>query len=447
MTSSKFILVKHEAIKRGTHYDLRFKMPNSKNWASFALNNLPPTEPGKRMSIVRTNDHSEREALFVGKIPEGEYGAGKLTKVDGGDCKIVKFTNAQMTVNFEGTVLQGIYHFINVGVFDRSRNYSKKVYIFFKAKNQTKKLNEYMRNVIMKKNINESPISSKLSSLKGDLATHFTNPVTYIKAVVASTIWLVFMLSMTLIGRASIKGLNKQIDKNLTAKIRKITGDNDIIIFRCLYDEVNAFCDGTPNLYYFIGIVKQLKLTEDELMAIMLHEFGHYAEKHVRSSQVKIVGSTSLLAAAVNLINIPDMLRILLTSYINLLVMLPLSRSLKWTEVEADTYPGKYGYGKAFISSLKKIKKYMYKEMCPGMSTRECDEYMESLHYWDEHPSPNERLKNLGSKIIRLAMSFITLGKKEKVSLLISKLKKVFIDLSMKGASSQFMDRDILSRL
>ena len=42
--------------------------------------------------------------IVLDEIPEGEYGAGKLTKIDGGDCKIIKFTNAQMTVNFEGTL-------------------------------------------------------------------------------------------------------------------------------------------------------------------------------------------------------------------------------------------------------------------------------------------------------------------------------------------------------
>lgn len=133
MISSKFILVRHEAIKRGIHFDLRFRMPNSKNWASFAMNKMPPNKSGEKLSIVRTNDHSEKEALFIGKIPEGEYGAGKIIKVDDGKCEIVKFKNSSMTVIFEGNVLQGKYYFINAGVFNR-RDYNRKVYIFFKAK-------------------------------------------------------------------------------------------------------------------------------------------------------------------------------------------------------------------------------------------------------------------------------------------------------------------------
>lgn len=131
---AKFILVKHEALKRGLHYDLRFQMPNSKNWASFALNELPPSEFGKRIYVPRTTDHSEKEALFIGTIPEGEYGAGKLTKVELGNCDVIKFTNAHIIVNFKGKKISGTYHFINAGLFGRKRNFKQKVYAFFKAK-------------------------------------------------------------------------------------------------------------------------------------------------------------------------------------------------------------------------------------------------------------------------------------------------------------------------
>lgn len=130
----KFVLHRHDAIKRGTHYDLRFPIPNSKNWASFSMNQMPPTEPGKRVYIPRSNDHKESEALFVGKIPEGEYGAGVIKEIDKGKCEIIKYTNAHIVVDFKGKKINGIYHFINVGVFSRRRQYNKKVYAFFKGK-------------------------------------------------------------------------------------------------------------------------------------------------------------------------------------------------------------------------------------------------------------------------------------------------------------------------
>jgi bifunctional non-homologous end joining protein LigD len=131
---SEFILVEHKAIKRGLHWDLRFEIPNSDNWASFAFSKFPPTNPGERIYIPRTNNHSREEALFVGKIKEGEYGAGTLRKIDGGKCEVLKFSNAHIVVNFKGNKIKGLYHFINMGVI--RHNYKSKVYTFFKAKNQ-----------------------------------------------------------------------------------------------------------------------------------------------------------------------------------------------------------------------------------------------------------------------------------------------------------------------
>jgi len=134
MSNSKYILVKHQAIKRGLHYDLRFRKPDSQNWVSFALNELPPTEPGKKIYIVMTTLHSESQALFIGTIPEGEYGAGKLSKVESGSCEVLKFSNSHIVVDFHGSKFNGIYHFVNTSLFGKRRDFSKKVYSFFKGK-------------------------------------------------------------------------------------------------------------------------------------------------------------------------------------------------------------------------------------------------------------------------------------------------------------------------
>lgn len=135
---SEFILVEHNALSRGKHFDLRFQLPNSQNWVSFAMNSMPPDETGKRIYIVRTTDHSRENALFVGKIKEGEYGAGTLKKIDGGSCEIIKYTNAHIIVEFKGSKLNGIWHFVNTATFTKSRDYSRKTYAFFKAKTEPK---------------------------------------------------------------------------------------------------------------------------------------------------------------------------------------------------------------------------------------------------------------------------------------------------------------------
>jgi bifunctional non-homologous end joining protein LigD len=129
----RFVLDRHEAIKRGLHFDLRFSQPNSKNWDSFSMNEIPPLESGKRIYIVKTTKHTEDNALFTGTIKSG-YGAGKIIRLDKGNCNIIKYTNSHIVIDFKGKKLKGIYHFVNVGMFGRRKQYNKKVYSFFKGK-------------------------------------------------------------------------------------------------------------------------------------------------------------------------------------------------------------------------------------------------------------------------------------------------------------------------
>ncbi len=133
---SKFIIVKHKAKKRGDHFDIRFKMPNSKNWASFATGQKVtdiPTKPGEKINIVRTHDHSEKEALYLGTIEDGQYGAGELIEYDSGRCDVLKFTNTHMIVDFKGRKIKGKYHFINALLFSKDKR-NKRIFVFFKSK-------------------------------------------------------------------------------------------------------------------------------------------------------------------------------------------------------------------------------------------------------------------------------------------------------------------------
>jgi bifunctional non-homologous end joining protein LigD len=132
MTKSRFIVVRHDAIKARLHFDLRFQMPDSKNWASFAVRKGVPLEPGVKVLAVRTNDHSEQEALFLGRIEVG-YGAGELTKWDDGVCYVEKYSSAHIVVRFEGKKVKGLYHLINTGVANR-KQYKEQQYMLFKGK-------------------------------------------------------------------------------------------------------------------------------------------------------------------------------------------------------------------------------------------------------------------------------------------------------------------------
>jgi DNA ligase D-like protein (predicted 3'-phosphoesterase) len=129
--NSRFIVVKHDAKKARLHYDLRFVMPNSKVWASFAVRKGVPEKPGVKVLAVRTHDHEEKEALFLGTIKAG-YGAGKLTKFDDGKCIIHKYKSSHMIVEFKGRKIKGIYHLINTGVFNK-KDYKKQQFMLFKG--------------------------------------------------------------------------------------------------------------------------------------------------------------------------------------------------------------------------------------------------------------------------------------------------------------------------
>ncbi len=133
-SKSKFVVMKHNADKAGLHYDLRYKMSNSNNWNSFAVRKGVPTEIGKKVLAVKTTIHTESEALFTGKIKKGEYGAGTLSKEDGGSCEIIKDTKKHIALDLKGSKYKGLYHLISTGFVDK--DYKKPTYFLFKGREQ-----------------------------------------------------------------------------------------------------------------------------------------------------------------------------------------------------------------------------------------------------------------------------------------------------------------------
>jgi hypothetical protein len=128
-TKSQFIIVEHKAKKAGTHFDLRFQIPKSKNWASFAVRKGVPLKPGIRVLAIKTHNHSKKEALFIGTIESG-YGAGTLKKWDGGSCDILKYSSAHITVEFKGSKVKGIYHLVSLVVMKKKKESIKKYFLF-----------------------------------------------------------------------------------------------------------------------------------------------------------------------------------------------------------------------------------------------------------------------------------------------------------------------------
>jgi len=129
----KFVIHDHEARKAGKHQDLRFQKPtDTRNWLSFAIRKGVPLKPGVRVLAIKTHLHSEEEALFIGEIPEGEYGAGKLKVFDKGMATIEKYAPAHIAISLKGRKVKGIYHLINIGV-TRNTKYKANQYLLFKG--------------------------------------------------------------------------------------------------------------------------------------------------------------------------------------------------------------------------------------------------------------------------------------------------------------------------
>lgn len=123
--------MEHDAKRAGKHFDLRFKMPDSNNWASFAVRKGVPTQSGQKVLAVRTHDHSRKEALMTGEIKSG-YGAGKLKKWDSGKCDILKYKTSSISIEFKGSKVKGLYHLVSTGVIDKK--FDGKQYLLFKGK-------------------------------------------------------------------------------------------------------------------------------------------------------------------------------------------------------------------------------------------------------------------------------------------------------------------------
>ena len=85
----RFVIHRHEALRAGLHYDFRFEKPENKNKLySFALKSLD-FENGKKIPMIdRKGYGGEHNHSWLDveqkEIEEGEYGAGTITKIDGG---------------------------------------------------------------------------------------------------------------------------------------------------------------------------------------------------------------------------------------------------------------------------------------------------------------------------------------------------------------------------
>jgi Zn-dependent protease with chaperone function len=251
--------------------------------------------------------------------------------------------------------------------------------------------------VLMKKNINEGFLSKLLN------ASDFIYML-YFEAVMWCISWLLMKMLFS----------NVKIDKNLTTKLSKITGEQWVANYLKL-DIPNAFCDDNRNVYITSAMIKKLKLTENEQISILLHEIGHGHQKLVFA--LTDIGHKASLYFTFRLVdelwnNSKAMRFIFSNPYLSIMTVTfiyrlmaafgyyPISRSYEWN---ADDYAIKHGYGKPFASAFRKLIKWIDKEnkkqgigkqVDPDKATRFQKVMLRLEELLSTHPNTFKRIKN-----------------------------------------------------
>ena len=226
-----------------------------------------------------------------------------------------------------------------------------------------------------------------------------------IPALLTTIFFFAIMTSSSFIMRLIAKKKGK-VNEKLTKKVRDITKDDRVEVLYVNDDDVvNAFSDGTTTLYIYSGMVKRLGLTEGEVISILLHEYGHYQDKHTQKNISLIIGSLFLgaylgtLVGKLNRVSGGDLLEMTrsgtgLGMIVAVLAKLPMGRKF---ERYADQMMVNFGYKKEAAEAFKKLDFYMRREICKKVSIQsgECSKMIKDLHMMDEHPETRERINTL----------------------------------------------------
>jgi len=126
-----FVVQEHHA--RRLHWDFRLakeeKSASGRRWVlkSWAIPKAPPKTSGLKRLAMQTEDHPYLYKDFEGIIPEGEYGAGKVSIWDRGKYEKIQWSQDAIKIKLFGKKLKDIYILVKP-----KGKFNKKGWLFFK---------------------------------------------------------------------------------------------------------------------------------------------------------------------------------------------------------------------------------------------------------------------------------------------------------------------------
>jgi bifunctional non-homologous end joining protein LigD len=103
----RFVVHEHEALKAGRYHDLRLE--RNEVLKSWVVPEGVPEEPGIHRVAIPVEDHTLEYGRFEGRIPGGQYGAGKVKIWDNGTYKTKSWSDTKIEMTFYGRKLKGDY--------------------------------------------------------------------------------------------------------------------------------------------------------------------------------------------------------------------------------------------------------------------------------------------------------------------------------------------------
>jgi len=108
MSEARFVIQEHYA--RSHHFD--FRLEKDGVYKSWAVPKGLPENPGVKRLAVQVEDHDLEFGQFQGKIPRGEYGAGRITVWDHGTYELEKWKADSIAISLHGSRVVGSFNLV-----------------------------------------------------------------------------------------------------------------------------------------------------------------------------------------------------------------------------------------------------------------------------------------------------------------------------------------------